>query len=214
MTDIKFCGLQTGGDVATAVEAGARWTGFVVFRPSPRHVSPTLAGELAHLARGSETVAVTVDPDDALLAQIRDAMAPDWIQLHGSESAQRIVQIRPYAKKGVMKSIPVAQASDLEAADAFSRVADMLVFDAKPPKGASRPGGWGNGYDYSLLKNLKLRLPWLLSGGLDPSNVADAVTSSGAQSVDVSSGIETRPGIKDADLIRDFAAALGKPGPN
>jgi phosphoribosylanthranilate isomerase len=214
MTDIKFCGLRTGGDVEAAVEAGARWTGFVVFPPSPRHVSPSLAGELAHLARGSETVAVTVDPDDALLAQIRDAMAPDWIQLHGSEDAQRIVQIRQYATKGVMKSIPVAEARDLEAAKTFSRIADMLVFDAKPPSGASRPGGWGTGYDYSLLKNLKLRLPWLLSGGLDPSNVADAVTASGARAVDVSSGIEATPGVKDAGLIRDFAAALGKPGPD
>jgi phosphoribosylanthranilate isomerase len=213
MTDIKFCGLRTGSDVSAAIEAGARWTGFVIFPPSPRHVTPSLAGELAHLARGSETVAVTVDPDDALLAQIRDAMAPDWIQLHGSENAQRIVQIRQYAKKGVMKSIPVAQASDLEAANTFSPVADMLVFDAKPPEGASRPGGWGTGYDYSLLKNMNLRLPWLLSGGLDPTNVAKAVIASGAHAVDVSSGVETAPGIKDAGLIRDFAAALGKPRP-
>ncbi|WP_417467721.1 phosphoribosylanthranilate isomerase [Maricaulis sp.] len=208
MTEIKFCGLKTGRDVAAAVEAGARWTGFVVFARSPRHVSPSLAGELAHLARGTETVAVTVNPDDDLLAQIRDAMRPDWIQLHGSESPERIVQARAYARQGIIKAIPVASAVDLEAARVYDRVADRLLFDAKPPAGADRPGGWGEGYDYALLKNLELSVPWLLSGGLDASNVAAAIAASGARAVDVSSGIESAPGVKDAARIQAFADAL------
>lgn len=208
MTEIKFCGLKTGRDVAAAKAAGARWTGYVVFAPSPRHVSPSLAGELAHLAAGTQTVAVMVNPDDELLAQIRDAMRPDWIQLHGSESPQRVIQVRAYARQGVIKAIPVAEAADLEAARAYDRIADMLLFDAKAPKGADRPGGWGEGYDYALLKNLSVSVPWLLSGGLDPSNVAAAVAASGARAVDVSSGIESAPGIKDAARIQAFADAL------
>ncbi|SDM38189.1 phosphoribosylanthranilate isomerase [Maricaulis salignorans] len=213
MTEIKFCGLKTGRDVAAAVQAGARWTGYVIFPASPRHVTPALAGELAHLAQGTETVAVMVDPDDALLAQIRDAMRPDWIQLHGSEDPRRVVQARAYARQGIIKSVPVADASDLEAARAYDRVADMLLFDAKPPRGASRPGGWGETYDYGLLKNLNLSVPWLLSGGLDASNVAAAVAASGAKAVDVSSGIESSPGIKDAARIQAFADALAQPAP-
>ncbi|MBL4574995.1 MAG: phosphoribosylanthranilate isomerase [Opitutaceae bacterium] len=208
MTQMKFCGLKTGNDVRTAIDVGATWTGFVIFPPSPRHISPSLAGELAHLAGSTETVAVMVDPDNALLERVRDGMAPDWIQLHGSEDAERIVQIRAYAKRGVWKSCPVADATDVEAAKIFDGVADMLVFDAKPPAGASRPGGWGASYDYSLLKNLQLRSRWLLSGGLDADTVASAVAASGARAVDVSSGIESAPGIKDAGLMKSFAAAL------
>ncbi|MGK0265952.1 MAG: phosphoribosylanthranilate isomerase [Maricaulis sp.] len=208
MTDIKFCGLKTGRDVAAAVGAGARWTGYVIFPPSPRHVAPGLAGELAHLARGTETVAVMVDPDDELLAQIRDAMRPDWIQLHGSESPQRVIQARSYARQGIIKAIPVAGAADLDAARSYDRIADMLLFDAKPPKGSDRPGGWGEGYDYGLLKNLQISVPWLLSGGLEATNVCSAIAASGARSVDVSSGIESAPGVKDAARIQAFADAL------
>ncbi|MHA6287713.1 phosphoribosylanthranilate isomerase [Maricaulis sp. CAU 1757] len=211
MTEIKFCGLKTGSDIAVAEAAGARWIGFVLFERSPRHVSPQLAGELAHLARTSETVAVTVDPDDDLLARIRDGLRPDWIQLHGSESPQRVIQTRPYARRGVIKALPVAEAADLDAAKAYDGVADMLLFDAKPPAGAERPGGLGHGYDYALLKQLQLRTPWLLSGGLDASNVRQAVEASGAHAVDVSSGIESAPGVKDAERIAEFAAALARP---
>ena len=208
MTDIKFCGLKTGRDVAAAEQAGARWTGYVFFEKSPRHVSPSLAGELAHLAKTSETVAVTVNPDDDLLARIRDAMHPDWIQLHGSETPQRVVQARAYAKRGVIKALPVAEAADLDAAKAFDRIADMILFDAKPPKGADRPGGHGTGYDYALLKSLQISVPWLLSGGLDATNVCAAVAAAGAGAVDVSSGIESAPGVKDAAKMQAFAAAL------
>ena len=208
MTDIKFCGLKTGRDVAAAEAAGARWTGYVIFEKSPRHVSPSLAGELAHLARNAQSVAVTVNPDDDLLARLRDAMHPDWIQLHGQESPQRVVQARAFAKRGVIKAIPVAGAGDLDAAKPYDRVADMILFDAKPPKGADRPGGHGTGYDYGLLKTLQICVPWLLSGGLDATNVAAAVAASGAGAVDVSSGIETAPGVKDAAKMQAFAAAL------
>jgi phosphoribosylanthranilate isomerase len=208
MTDIKFCGLKTGQDVAAAEAAGARWTGFIFFEKSPRHTGPALAGELAHLARSSETVAVTVNPDDDLLARIRDAMHPDWIQLHGSEPPQRVVQARAYAKRGIIKALPVAEAADLEAAKAYDRIADMLLFDAKPPKGAERPGGLGMGYDYALLKSLQISVPWLLSGGLDATNVSAAVAAAGASAVDVSSGIESAPGVKDAAKMKAFSAAL------
>lgn len=213
MTEIKFCGLKTGRDVAAAEAAGARWTGYVIFPASPRHVSPGLAGELAHLAKGTQTVAVMVDPDDDLLARIRDAMHPDWIQLHGSESPERVVQARAYARRGIIKSIPVATAADLDATKFYDRIADMLLFDAKAPKGADRPGGWGEGYDYALLKNLDVSVPWLLSGGLDASNVAAAVAASGAKAVDVSSGIESAPGLKDAARIQAFADALASQRP-
>jgi len=209
MTQIKFCGLKTSKDVAHAVSLGARWAGFVIFPPSPRHLEPALAGELAHLAKGTETVAVTVNAEDALLAQIRDAMAPDWIQLHGTETPQRVEQARAYAKLGIIKAIPIHDSSDLDAAKTYDRIADMILFDAKPPKGASRPGGWGMGYDYSLLQQLKLNIPWLLSGGLDASNVASATAASGAGAVDVSSGIETVPGIKDMAKMTAFTSALG-----
>lgn len=208
MTEIKFCGLRTGPDIAAARDAGARWVGLVLFPPSPRHVDLQSAGELAALSQGLETVAVTVDADDELLRQIRDAVSPDWIQVHGEESPERIVQTRQYAKRGVWKSIPVADAADLDRVPQFEGVADRIVFDAKPPAGASRPGGWGTGYDYGLLKNLHLSVPWLLSGGLDPTNVSAAVAASGATGVDVSSGIESGVGVKDHDRMNAFAAAL------
>lgn len=209
--DIKFCGLKTGQDVAAANAAGARYTGYVIFPKSPRHVDPVLAGELAHLAPPSESVAVVVNPDDDLLAQIRDAMAPDWIQLHGQETPQRVIATRQYAKRGIIKALPVAEEADLKAAEEFDRIADMLLFDAKPPKDADRPGGWGHGYDYSILKKLRLSSPWLLSGGLTPTNVLAAVQAAGAEAVDVSSGIESAPGAKDTSLIRAFAEALKNP---
>ena len=135
-------------------------------------------------------------------------MHPDWIQLHGSETPQRVVQARAYAKRGVIKALPVAEAADLDAAKAFDRIADMILFDAKPPKGADRPGGHGTGYDYALLKSLQISVPWLLSGGLDATNVSAAVAAAGAGAVDVSSGIESAPGVKDAAKMQAFAAAL------
>lgn len=203
--DAKICGLTTPDAVAEAVSGGARWLGFVVFPPSPRHVDPRRAGDLAALGAGhAATVAVTVDADDALLAEIRRHMRPDWIQLHGTESPAQVRAAKNYARRGVIKALPVAEAADLDAAQAYNGAADMLLFDARPPAGASRPGGWGEGYDYGLLAGLDPGTPWILSGGLNPANVRAAIAASGASAVDVSSGVETAPGVKDKGLIKAF----------
>ena len=205
MTEAKICGLSDRVMVEAALAGGARWLGFVIFPPSPRHVDPVLAGELAELATGrASTVAVTVDADDRLLADIRQQMHPDWIQLHGSESPDRVTATKAYARRGVIKALPIAEAKDLAAASAYDGVADMILFDAKPPKEASRPGGWGESYDYALLTHLTLGTPWILSGGLTPETVRNAIAASGAIAVDVSSGVESAPGVKDKTLIEAF----------
>ena len=209
MTDAKICGLTTPDSVEAALSAGARWIGFVNFPASPRHVDPRRAGELSALAAGrAATVAVTVNADDALLADIQRHLRPDWIQLHGSETPDRVEAARTYARRGIIKALPIAEAADLAAANAFDGVADMILFDAKPPRGASRPGGWGQGYDYSLLQSLALKTPWMLSGGINPGNVRAAVVASGATAVDVSSGVESAPGVKDKGLIEAFMRAV------
>ena len=208
LADAKICGLKTPEMVDRALAGGARWIGFVVFPPSPRHIAPRAVAPLAARAGAAETVAVTVNADDALLAAIRDGFAPDWIQLHGRETPERVVEAKAYARKGVWKALPVAEAADLDAVAAYEGAADALLFDAKPPPGADRPGGWGEGYDYGLLKKLETETRWLLSGGLDPTNVRDAVARSGARAVDVSSGVESAPGEKDGELISAFMAAL------
>jgi len=209
MTDIKFCGLRTQGDVLDAVRLGARWVGFVHFPPSPRHIEPADAAHAWGTGQGrAETVSVTVNADPALLEHIRATLAPDWIQLHGRETPEQVKAARSFARKGVIKAVPVADRADLDAASAYDGVADMILFDAKPPEGASRPGGWGATYDYALLKSLNITTPWLLSGGLDAANVRAAVAASGARAVDVSSGIETSPGEKSAAKMADFATAL------
>lgn len=205
--DVKICGLTAPEAVTSALDAGARWLGFVIFPPSPRHVDPVRAGELSALAAGrAATVAVTVDADDALLADIQQHMRPDWIQLHGSETPSSVRAAKTFARRGVIKALPVAGPDDLDAAHAYDGAADMILFDAKPPAGASRPGGWGEGYDYSLLKSLSLGTPWILSGGLTPVNVRAAIAAAGARAVDVSSGVESAPGVKDKDRIAEFLA--------
>jgi len=207
--DVKICGLTTPETVDAALAAGARWLGFVIFEPSPRHVDPVTAGELAARAAGrAATVAVTVDAEDVLLSDIQRHMRPDWIQLHGSENPERVRAAKTYARRGVIKALPVADAADLDAARTYDGSADMILFDAKPPAGASRPGGWGEGYDYGLLAGLDLGVPWILSGGLTPANVRDAIAASGANAVDVSSGVESAPGVKDKDRIRAFMDAV------
>lgn len=203
--DAKICGLTTPDAVDTALAGGARWLGFVAFPPSPRHVEPADAAKLADRVRGkAEIVAVTVNADDALLADIRDTLKPDWIQLHGTEGPGRVRAAKAFAGKGVIKALPVREAADLDAANAFAEAADMLLFDAKPPKGASRPGGWGEAFDWTLLNGAAISRPWLLSGGLTPANVRAAVQASGAGAVDVSSGVESAPGVKDNALITRF----------
>lgn len=202
--DAKICGLTTPDAVDAAIAGGARWLGFVIFRPSPRHIEPADAARLAERARGkAEIVAVTVNADDALLADIQARLKPDWIQLHGAETPDRVREALAYAGKGVIKALPVREAPDLAAAAEFAE-ADMLLFDAKPPKGASRPGGWGEAFDWTLLTGAEISRPWLLSGGLTPANVRAAVSASGAGAVDVSSGVESAPGVKDNALIARF----------
>lgn len=203
--DAKICGLTTPDAVDAALAGGARYLGFVVFPPSPRHVEPADAARLADRARGTaDIVAVTVNASDALLGDIRETLKPEWIQLHGSESPDRVRAAKACAGKGVIKALPIREAEDLFAVEAFADTADLFLFDAKPPKHASRPGGWGEVFDWTLLKGAAISRPWLLSGGLTPANVRAAVSASGAGAVDVSSGVESAPGVKDNALIARF----------
>lgn len=205
---VKICGLSTAPTLAAALDAGADMVGFVFFAPSPRNVSPALAATLGAQAKGrAQKVALTVDADDVTLDAIVAALAPDILQLHGRETPARAAEIRARFGLPVMKALGVSTAADLVAVAACEPVVDWLLFDAKPPKDATRPGGNALTFDWSILDGLRTTRPWLLSGGLDPSNVAQALARTGAPGVDVSSGVETAPGVKDAAKIRAFVAA-------
>ena len=190
--------------------------GLVFFPPSPRNISVAEAAPLANYARGfAAIVALTVDADDALLARIVSEVNPDMLQLHGSESPERVAAIRARWGKPVMKAVKVETRQDAALAQAYKEVADLILFDAKPPKGADRPGGHGATFDWRLLDVVRNQVPFMLSGGLTPANVADAIQATGATVVDVSSGVESSPGIKSPDLIRQFIrAAHSAPGQN
>lgn len=208
MIRTKICGLSTPDSVAAAVDHGASWIGFVTFPKSPRHVTPERAGELARPVRDRvRTVSVLVDPDDMLIQRVLMALKPDFIQLHGAETPDRAAAIRA-RDVGIIKAMPVSTRADALDAQAFREAADMILFDAKPPAGAILPGGNGIGYDPAILHGVDPGLPWMLSGGLTPGTVAGAVAASGAAAVDVSSGVERAPGLKDARRIADFLAAL------
>ena len=205
---IKICGLNTPETLEAALAAGADMIGFVFFPKSPRHLTLDQAQALGVTVAGrSEKVALSVDADDDQLAAIIDALAPDCLQLHGYETPERVLAVKNRFGLPVMKVLPVAGAADLEAVSLYEKVADRLLFDAKPPKKAVLPGGNGLSFDWSLLNGLSKRLPYMLSGGLDPDNVAKALAMTGAWGVDVSSGVETAPGRKDPALIRSFIAA-------
>jgi len=205
---VKICGLSTEETVDAALAAGADMVGFVFFSRSPRFVPVERAATLAARARGrAEVVALAVDMDDAGFAEIVRAVEPDWLQLHGSETAERVAAVREAFGRPVMKAVGIREAADLAAADAYAAVADRLLLDAKPPKGADRPGGHGRPFDWTILKGFAPAVPWLLSGGLGPDNVGTALGIAAAPGVDVSSGVETAPGIKDPALIRAFIAA-------
>ncbi len=211
MADVKICGLATADAVHAALAGDARWVGFVFFPPSPRNLSPETARPLAAIARGkADIVAVTVDAGDALLAMIADRVAPDWIQLHGAESPARVAAARTFARKGVIKALPIARGEDFAAAAAFEPVADWLMFDAKAPPNADRPGGHGAAFDWTMLAGRRFSRPWMLSGGLNPENAPAALAASGAEALDVSSGVESAPGVKDAARIAAFLAAAKK----
>jgi phosphoribosylanthranilate isomerase len=205
---VKICGLSTAPTLRAALDAGADMIGLVFFEKSPRLVGLAAARELAAAARGRATiVALNVDASDATLASIVDAVAPDILQLHGKESPERVAQISRAFARPVMKALGVAVAGDFARAREYEEAADWLLIDAKPPKGATRPGGNGAPFDWRLARGFAPRLPWLLSGGLEPANVGEAIALSGARGVDVSSGVESAPGVKDTDKIIAFIAA-------
>jgi len=205
---VKICGLTRAGDVAAAAAAGAAYLGFVFYPPSPRSLLPEPARALMLAAPpGLVKVALAVDPDDALVDTLA-GLPVDMVQLHGAEPPGRVAAIRA-ALLGlpVMKAIGVREAGDLDAVARYAPVADQLLIDAKPPTGATRPGGNALAFDWRLVAGRRWPCPWLLAGGLTPANVADAVRLTGAAQVDVSSGVETAPGVKDAAKMHAFVAA-------
>lgn len=206
---IKMCGLSRPQDVAAAAAAGARYVGFVFFPASPRHVAIADAVALAQaVPAGVVRVALTVDADNAALDALLREVPIDMLQLHGHETPARVAGVRARYGLPVMKAIGIAGAGDLPLIDSYAQAADQLLVDAKPPRGADRPGGNAAAFDWGLIAGRRWPLPWMLAGGLDPDNVAEAVRRTGARQVDVSSGIERAPGVKDADLMRAFADAL------
>jgi len=206
---VKICGLSTEETIDAAITAGADFVGFVFYPPSPRAVTPERAGQLVRpIPARIGKVGLFVDPDDALLDRALTQGRLDMIQLHGQEPPDRVAQIRERFRHPVMKAIRVGTAADVELADRYLEAADRLLFDAQPPKRpGALPGGNGEPFDWSLLAGRSWPLPWMLSGGLSVANVAEAIRATGAPAVDVSSGVETGPGIKDGGLIRDFIAA-------
>lgn len=207
---IKICGLTDAASVRAVIDARADYAGFVYFPDSPRHLELGKAAEFkSRLPDTIRSVSVLVDPDEALLAQVKSILKPDYIQLHGKETPQRLREIRQsYPSLKIIKALRIRSADDVAQAGAFADSADMLLFDAKPPElPGMLPGGNGLAFDWALLKNRQFPLPWFLSGGLQPENVADAIRATGAQMVDVSSGVERAPGIKDASLISAFVKA-------
>lgn len=204
---VKICGLSTEETLDAALAAGADMVGFVFFPKSPRFVAPERAAELVRRVAGrAETVALTVDMDDRAVIDLVDAVGPDWLQFHGSESPDQVAALRSATGRQVMKALPVATAADLARAERYMAVADRLLLDAKPPRDATRPGGNGAAFDWMLLAGFDPDIPYLLSGGLAPGNVAEALAVTGAPGVDVSSGVESAPGRKEANLIRAFIA--------
>ncbi|MEI4471003.1 phosphoribosylanthranilate isomerase [Frigidibacter sp. MR17.24] len=209
-TRVKICGLTTPESLAAAIEAGARYVGFVFFPKSPRAIDIARAAALAvEVPPGVAKVALVVDADDATLEAITAEVPLDMLQLHGHESPARVAEIRARFGLPVMKALGVATAADLDAIAEYEAVADQLLIDAKAPKDAALPGGNGIAFDWQLIAGRAWKKPWMLAGGLTPFNVAEAVRLTGARQVDVSSGVETAPGVKDDGLIRAFLKAAG-----
>ncbi|HLA21424.1 MAG TPA: phosphoribosylanthranilate isomerase [Pseudolabrys sp.] len=211
MLEVKICGINEPRAMDAALDAGADLVGLVFFAASPRAVSLANAAGLAARARGRAlVVALTVDADDTLLSRIVTEVSPDILQLHGAETPARVAEIRRRFTRPLMKAIAVAEAADLSAVASYTAVADRLLFDARPPKDATRPGGHGRAFDWTLLSHVERKKPIMLSGGLTPENVADAICIVRPDAVDVSSGVESAPGVKDASRIRAFVAAARK----
>lgn len=206
----KICGLTTPEAVAAAVDGRASHIGFMFFPKSPRNIAPEAAARLAPPARakGVKVVAVVVDPTDAEVDAIVAGLAPDLIQLHGKESPSRVREIGQRSGRGLIKVAPVSEAPDFSAAQAYEPLVEHLMFETKPPRDADRPGGLGVTFDWTLLEGRRFQRPWFLAGGLDPWNVAGAIGASKAPMVDVSSGVERGPGLKDPALITAFLDAV------
>lgn len=213
--EVKICGLNTRSAVAAAASGGAGYVGFVFFRRSPRYVDPVYAGSLAAtVPSGVLRVGLVVDAADTTLREILARVPLDMLQLHGSESPMRVAEVRQRFGLPIIKAIAIAEEADLAAVADYVGVADQLLFDARPAADATRPGGNARGFDWRLLHGRSWPVPWLLAGGLDAGNLAEAVRLSGAAAVDVSSGVEDSPGRKSVARIRDFlATAAGLEGP-
>lgn len=211
---VKICGLRTAADVAAVAAAGAAYAGLVFFAKSPRHLTIAQARALALAApTGLAKVALVVDAEDATLDAITEAMPLDMLQLHGRESPERVAAVRARYGLPVMKAVGVADEGDLAAVFDYSLVADQLLIDAKPPKGAALPGGNGLAFDWRLVAQRRWLRPWMLAGGLAPENVAQAIRLTNARQVDVSSGVESAPGVKDHARIAAFVKAATEDGP-
>lgn len=209
MTHAKVCGLTTPETLHAALAGGAAFVGAVVFPKSPRHIEPLHAATLFERARGkAKIVAVTVDADDALLTEIALVLKPDLIQLHGHETVDQAARVRMLTGAGIIKVLPIRTQDDFAEAGAWEPFADHLMFDARPPEGSHLPGGVGARFDWALLAERTFRRPWFVAGGLTPDNVAQAIRVSGAPLVDVSSGVESAPGVKDPALIAAFLEAV------
>jgi phosphoribosylanthranilate isomerase len=212
---VKICGLSTEETLDAALDAGADMVGFVFFPKSPRAWSASCRARAFETARGkAEIVALTVDMDDAALAAMIETVRPDWLQLHGGESVERVAEVRSRFGLPVLKALGIREAADLAWISAYAAVADRLLLDAKPPKGATLPGGNGVSFDWYLLDALDPGLAYMLSGGLDAGNVTRALAVTQAPGIDASSGVESAPGIKDPDRIRAFIAAIRGFRPN
>jgi phosphoribosylanthranilate isomerase len=205
---VKICGLSTRETLDVALDSGADMVGFVFFPPSPRHLALEVARDLGEaVKRRAVKVALTVDADDATLAGVMETLRPDLLQLHGRETPARLRDIKQKFGLPVMKALPVETSADLAVLPDYRGVADRILFDARAPKAATRPGGLGAVFDWHLLENLELEVPFMVSGGLHAGNVAEAVSVTRAGGVDVSSGVERASGIKDPDMIRAFIRA-------
>ena len=205
---VKICGLKTPEALDVALSAGADMVGFVFFEPSPRNVTVAAARALgAHVKGRARKVALTVNADDDLLAAIIESLKPDMLQLHGKETPDRVVVVRARFGIPVMKAIPIEARDDLSPVHLYAKVAEWILFDARAPREATRPGGLGKSFDWRLLENLSLTVPFMLSGGLEAGNIEEALRITRAPAVDVSSGVERAPGIKDPEKIRAFVRA-------
>ncbi|MBC2777959.1 phosphoribosylanthranilate isomerase [Parasphingopyxis marina] len=207
--DVKICGLTTAEAIEAAADGGASHAGFVFFEASPRNIRPLDAAALTkHVPESMQRVGVFVDPEDSLLERAITAARLDIVQFHGDEKPERLKAIKGRHKIAIWKAIPVSTASDLEKARRYEGIADLILFDARTPKASRLPGGMGIAFDWKLLERIKHKMPWGLSGGLSAVNVAEAIAVTGTPLIDVSSGVESAPGIKDPKKIAQFMEAV------